>query len=162
MSSHDGETFGWDLKIDFAPTTCIFAPKISFFLGYAHVAPFCGLRRTRLKEIITSLCPEVTLDTFGFPVVARSAARQAVFWHRLPKMALFGANDDLFWSEMHHMLSYSITRYFIAFHCIIWYILLPYGIAEQHKIRSRLGTQCMSFFSTQHGIHFVATKSAVF
>jgi len=29
------------------------------------------------------------LDTFGFPVGARSAAQRAVFWHRMSKMALF-------------------------------------------------------------------------
>ena len=40
--------------------------------------------------------PEVTLDTFGFLVRARSAAQWAVFWHRLPKMALFVANNALF------------------------------------------------------------------
>ena len=44
--------------------------------------------------------PEVTLDTLGFLVVVRLAARQAVFCHRLPKMALFGANNALFWPEM--------------------------------------------------------------
>ena len=42
------------------------------------------------------LCPQVTLDTFGFLVGARWAARRAVFWPRLPKMALFGAKNGIF------------------------------------------------------------------
>ena len=47
-------------------------------------SPFFGLRRTQLDGIITSPCSEVTLDTFGFPLRARSAARRAVFWYRWP------------------------------------------------------------------------------
>ena len=70
--------------------------KIRFFLRYANLTPLFRLRRTRLNGIITSPCPEVTLDTFGFPVGARSAARRAVFWHRLPKMVLFGAKNAVF------------------------------------------------------------------
>ena len=58
-----------------------FGPKICFFfLRYAHVTHFFGLRQTRLNGFISSPYPEVTLDTFGFPVGARSAARRAVFW----------------------------------------------------------------------------------
>ena len=69
--------------------------EFSFFALQPY-NPFFGLRRTRLNGIITSPCPEVTLDTFGFPVGARSAARRAVFWHRLPKMVLFGAKNAVF------------------------------------------------------------------
>ena len=81
---------------------CVFfeksCPKVQFLTQkqilssvqlYAHITHFFGLRRIRLNGIITSPCPEVTLDTFGFPVGARSAAQRAVFWHRMPKMALF-------------------------------------------------------------------------
>ena len=63
--------------------------KIRFFLRYANLTPLVRLRRTRLNGIITSPCPEVTLDNFNFPVGARSAAHRAVFWHQLQKMALF-------------------------------------------------------------------------
>ena len=70
-----------------------FGPKICFFLRYAHIPNFFGLRQTRLNGVISSSYPEVTLDTFGFPVGARSAARRAIFWPRLPKMALFVANN---------------------------------------------------------------------
>ena len=64
--------------------------KIVFFLRYALKTHFFGFRQTRLNGIISSSYPEVTLDTFGFPVGARLAARRAVFWPRLLKMALFG------------------------------------------------------------------------
>ena len=43
--------------------------------------------------------PEVTLDTFGFPVGARLAARRAVLWPRLPKVALLGPKNAVFWPE---------------------------------------------------------------
>ena len=74
----------------------IFGLKICIFLRYTHKPQFFGLRRTRLNEIITFPCPEVTLDTFGFLVGARLGARRAVFWPRLPKMALFGAKNCIF------------------------------------------------------------------
>ena len=73
------------------PKMALFGAKISFFLRYAHITHIFGLRRTRINGIITSPYPEVTLGTFGFPVYARLAARWAVFWPQLPKMALFGA-----------------------------------------------------------------------
>ena len=60
-----------------------------FFLRYALKTHFFGFRQTRLKGIISSSYPEVTLDTFGFPVGARLAARRAVFWPRLPKNGPF-------------------------------------------------------------------------
>ena len=69
--------------------TAFLAQNSVFLLRYALITYFFGLKRTRLNGIITSSCPEVTLDTFGFPVGAHSAARQAFFWHRWPKMALF-------------------------------------------------------------------------
>ena len=51
-----------------------------FFLRYALKTHFFGFRQTRLNGIISSSYPEVTLDTFGFPVGACLAARRAVFW----------------------------------------------------------------------------------
>ena len=72
------------------------AQKICFFLRYAHITHFYGLCQTRLNGIISSPCPQVTLDTFGFLVGACWAARRAVFWRRLPKMALFGAKNGIF------------------------------------------------------------------
>ena len=76
-------------SLDFGPKKCIFDPKISFFLRYSQITPLFHLRWTLLNGIITSTCPEVTLDAFGFPLGAHSTARRAIFWHRLPKMALF-------------------------------------------------------------------------
>ena len=46
--------------------------------------------------IISPPYPEVTLDTFGFPVDGRLAARRAVSWPRLPKVALFGPKSGFF------------------------------------------------------------------
>ena len=60
------------------------------------LCPLFRLRPTGLNAIVTCTYPEVNLDTFGFPVVAHSAAWRAVFWHRMPKMALFGAKIALF------------------------------------------------------------------
>ena len=45
--------------------------------NFPHIIPFIFLKAS------------LTLDTFGFPEGARSAARRAVFWHLWPKMALF-------------------------------------------------------------------------
>ena len=55
-------------------------------------------------------CPEVTFDPFGFPI-ARSAAQQAVFLHRLPKMGLFVAI----------MLCFGLK-------CIVCYLIVLYGM----------------------------------
>ena len=83
--------------------------------------------------------PALALRAVG----ARSAAQQAVFWHRLPKMALFGANKALFWSVMYYMLSNSNVRYCIAFLCIIRYILLPYGITWYFNVLNCIALDCM-------------------
>ena len=65
-----------------------FFPKICFFLRSAYITPFYGLRDTWLNGIISSPYPKVTLDTFGFLVGARLAARRTIFWPRLPKISL--------------------------------------------------------------------------
>ena len=54
-------------------------------LDFIAKCVFSNLRVFRFK-----FYPEVTLDNFSFPVGGRSAARRAVFWHRWPKMAIFG------------------------------------------------------------------------
>ena len=54
--------------------TSNFGSKICFFLRYAHVTHFFGLRQTRLNGVISSSYPEVTLDTFGFLVGGRFMA----------------------------------------------------------------------------------------
>merc|ERR1712198_525234 len=46
--------------------------------------------------IITSPHPEVTLDTLGFSVGGRLAARRAVLWPRLPKVAFLGVKNAVF------------------------------------------------------------------
>ena len=100
LSHNDFLGQNWFFK---ARTDCVFfgksCPKVQFLTQkqilssvqlYAHITHFFGPRRIRLNGIITSPCPEVTLVTFGFPVGASSAAQRAVFWHQMPKMALFG------------------------------------------------------------------------
>ena len=76
-----------------------FGHKNRFFLRYALKTHFFGFRQTRLNGIISSSYPEVTLDTFGFPVGARLAARRAVLWPQLPKVALLGPKNAVFWPE---------------------------------------------------------------
>ena len=77
-----------------------FGHKNRFFLRYALKTHFFGFRQTRLSGIISSSYPEVTLDTFGFPVGARSAARRAVFLAPI-------AQIDPFW---HEILFFSTLR----------------------------------------------------
>ena len=97
VSRHNcNKKFGCSWKTNYIGPKNAFLSPISLFLHYAHIAPFFGLRQAQLNEIITS--------PSGFLVGGRSAARWAVFWHRLPKLALFGANNALFC-----MLSYSIV-----------------------------------------------------
>ena len=63
------------------------------FLRYTNETPIFRLRRTWLNWIISPPYPDVTLDTFGFPIGGRLAAEQAVSWPRLPKVALFGPKN---------------------------------------------------------------------
>ena len=85
-----------DFQKNLNSLTAFFGPKICFFLRYAHITHFFGLWQPRLNEIISSPCPQVTLDTFGFLVGARWAARRAVFWPRLPKNGPFWAGNAIF------------------------------------------------------------------
>ena len=84
--------------------------------------PKVALRQTRLNGIITSPYPEVNLDTFGFPVGAHSAVRQAVV------MAPIAENYH-FWAKN--------AYYSIVSHCIVWYcmelnFILWYCICYNH------------------------------
>ena len=54
----------------------------------------------RLSWVNVPPYPQVTLDNFGFPVGGRLAVRRAVFWHRLPKVALFGPKNAVFLPEI--------------------------------------------------------------
>ena len=63
--------------------------------------PFFRLGRSRLNGIISPPYPEVTLDTFGFPVGGRLAAWRAVSQPRVPKVVLFGHN--VLFSTQHHV-----------------------------------------------------------
>ena len=76
--------------------TAFLARNSAFFYATPMKPPFFGVRRTRLNGIISPPYPEVTLDTFGFPVGGRFAVRRAFFRHRLPKVALFGPKSAVF------------------------------------------------------------------
>ena len=62
-------------------------------------SPFFRVVRTRLNGIISPPYPEVTLDTFSFPVDGRLAAWRAVSWPRLPKVALLGSKNAVFYPK---------------------------------------------------------------
>ena len=68
-----------------------FRLKMLFFLCYAYITHFFGLRQTRLNGIIPSPYPQVTLDAFGFPVDAHLAGWRAVLWPNCQKSTLFGS-----------------------------------------------------------------------
>ena len=76
--------------------TAFLARNSAFFYATPMKPPFFGVRRTRLNGIISPPYPEVTLDTFGFLVGGRLAARRAVFRPRLLKVVLFGPKSGFF------------------------------------------------------------------
>ena len=43
-----------------------------------------------------------------------------------PKCPFFWSKNALFWSEIHHMLSYSVVLYCIVFYCIVFYCIAWY------------------------------------
>jgi len=76
--------------------TAFSARNSAFFYATPMKPPFFRLGRSRLNGIISPPYPEVTLDTFGFPVGGRLAAWRAVSWPRLAKVALLGSKNALF------------------------------------------------------------------
>merc|ERR1711947_2871 len=76
--------------------TAFSAQNSAFFYATPMKPPFFRLKRSRLNGIISPPYPEVTLDTFGFPVGGRLAAWRAVSWPRLPKVALLGSKNAVF------------------------------------------------------------------
>ena len=79
--------------------TAFLARNSAFFYATPMKPPFFRLGRSRLNGVICPPYPEVTLDTFGFPVGGRLATRRAVSWPRLPKVALLGSKNAVFWPE---------------------------------------------------------------
>ena len=90
-------------KMDFGPKNCIFGPKFCIFLRYTYETPIFSGQTHRTGLITCPPYPEVTLDTFGFPVGGRLATRRAVFWARLPKMGLFGPKSAVFGPKIHFL-----------------------------------------------------------
>jgi len=76
--------------------TAFSARNSAFFYATPMKPPFFRLGRSRLNGIISPPYPEVTLDTFSFPVGGRLAAWRPVSWPRLPKVALLGSKNAVF------------------------------------------------------------------
>ena len=74
-------------------------PEILHFFTLHLWNPHFLAQTDRTGPIISPPYPEVTLDTFGFPVGGRLAAWLAVSWPRLPKVALLGSKNAVFWPE---------------------------------------------------------------
>ena len=87
------------------------ARKSAFFYATPMKPPFFWVRRTRLNGIISPPYLEVTLDTFGFPVGGHLTARRAVSWPRLPKVALSGPQNAVFWPKINFLRTSSKKIY---------------------------------------------------
>ena len=81
----------------------IFCLKFCIFYATPMKPPFFLLGRTQLNGIISPPYPEVTLDNFSFLVGGLLAAWQAVSWPRLPKEALLGSKNAVFWPEINFL-----------------------------------------------------------
>ena len=90
---------GYEKKWIWGQKTAFLTKNSAFFYATPMKPPFFWLGRSRLNGMTTPPYPEVTLDTFGFPVGARLAARRAVLWPQLPKVALLGPKNAVFWPE---------------------------------------------------------------
>ena len=81
-----------------------FWPEIlHFFTLHLWNPHFFGSDAQDRTDHMSPISWEVTLDNFGFPVGGRLAARRAVFRHRLPKVALFGPKNAVFWPEINFL-----------------------------------------------------------
>ena len=90
----------WQKKLDgyekngfWGQKTAFLTKNSAFFYATPMKPPFLWLGRSQLNGMTTPPYPEVTLDTFGFPVGGRLATRRAVLWPRLPKVALLGSKN---------------------------------------------------------------------
>ena len=96
VSGHGGDKQSWTIskkKWISGQKTSFLTRNSAFFYATPMKPPFFWLGRSRLNGMTTPPYPEVTLDTFGFPVGARLAARRAVLWPQLPKVALLGPKN---------------------------------------------------------------------
>ena len=91
---------GYEKKWIWGQKTAFLTKNSAFFYATPMKPSFFWLGRSRLNGMTTPPYPEVTLDTFGILVCGRLAARRAVFWPQLPKIALFGSKNDVFWPEI--------------------------------------------------------------
>merc|ERR1712055_1193496 len=99
VSRHGGDKKkldGYEKKWIWGQKTAFLTKNSAFFYATPMKPPFFWLGRSRLNRMTTPPYPEVTLDTFGFPVGARLATRRAVLWPQLPKVALLGPKNATF------------------------------------------------------------------
>ena len=106
LSQCDKESLNM-FEYDFGPKKFIFDPNSAFFYATPMKPPFLWLGQSRLNGMTTPPYPEGTLDTFGFLVGGRLATRRAVSWPRLPKVALLGSKNAVFWPETNLLRSAS-------------------------------------------------------
>ena len=71
---------GFKKKWIWGQKTAFLTKNSAFFYATPMKPPFFWLGRSRLNGMTTPPYPEVTLDTFGFPVGAHLATRRAVLW----------------------------------------------------------------------------------
>ena len=155
----------------FSGTNCpkwpFFGLKMLLFLCYAYITHIFGLRQTQLNGIISSPYPQVTLDESAFSCL------EGCFLTLIAQNVPFWSKNALFWSEMHHMLSYSVVLYctvffiallgiyFVTFwycmvlHCMIWYLSYLFCILLRFSLR-RAG--CVSQDAYSLNFYKYATK----
>ena len=92
-----------EIKWILGQKTAFSAQNSAFFYATPMKPQFFWLRQTRLNWMISPTYPEVTLDNFGFLVGGLLAAWQAVSWPRLPKEALLGSKNAVFWPEINFL-----------------------------------------------------------
>ena len=102
-----------------------------------------GIRRTWLNGMITSPCPEVTLDTFGF---LAPIAQMAILG---PIMLCFGLKCIIcyqYFIVLHcisFIHSYDIFCYLIVLHGIVLYCIVFYGILCFLMVSNSYAKYCM-------------------
>ena len=109
--------------------TAFLARNSAFFYATPMKPPFFQLKRSRLNGIISPPYPEVTLDTFSFPVGGRLAAWLAVSWPRLPKVALLGSKNAVF-GQKPFFCGHSckgVNRKFLSFWCPVMVVTNKVG-----------------------------------
>ena len=133
--------------------TAFSARNSAFFYATPMKPPFFRLGRSRLNGIISPLYPEVTLDTFGFPVGGRLAAWRAVSWPQLPKVALLWSKKAVFLARNHFFCEQpcnGVNTKMLSFWCPVMMVTNKVGKFQKKWIlgqKSSFLTQILRFFT---------------